>query len=478
MPNSISATGLTVATRDELIAQYTLAFQSIYGTDINLDPDSPDGQMMNIFIQSVLDLEDLLVQIYNMFDPDNAIGVILDQRVALNGIQRQAGTYTVTDITIVTSQALTLYGLDQDTQPTYTVSDNAGTQWQLISTHSPAGAGTYVYAFQSATPGAVLTTPNSITLPVTIVVGVTSINNPTTYSTLGVNEETDAELKIRRQQSVSLSSQGYYNSLLAALENINGLSFAYIEENTTGSTNADGVPGHSIWVIVAGTASEEDVANAIYLKRNAGCGMYGTQSYNVPQADGSSFTVHWDNVTTVPLFIKFTATSLDGINAPNIAAIRAGLVTSFVPGVAAQVNINQLGALVQEIDPNTLVTSSGFSLTSGGAYTNTLTPVTKDKQFVVASANTIILAMILSSPTCSFTIVSGVVTTTTDTVASGGTIQFTGLGGYGSLTYTMQSGLGSVDGGTGLYTSAGAGTDVVKVTDGLANIAIATVTVT
>lgn len=478
MPNSISATGLTVSTRDELIEQYSLAFQSIYGTDINLDPDSPDGQMMNIFIQSVLDLQDLLVQIYNMFDPDNAIGVILDQRVAINGIQRQAGTYTVTNITITTSQALNLYGLDQDTQPTYTVADNAGTQWQLMSTQSPAGAGTYVYAFQAASPGAVLTTPNSITIPVTIVVGVTSINNPTTYSTLGVNEETDAELKIRRQRSVSLSSQGYYNSLMAALENINGLSFAYIAENTTGSTDGDGVPGHSIWVIVAGTASDEDVANAIYLKRNAGCGMYGTQSYDVVQADGSSFTVYWDEVTTVPLFIKFTATSLDGINAPNIAAIRAGLVTSFVPGVAAQVNINQLGALVQEIDPNTLVTSAGFSLTSGGVYTNTLTPVTKDKQFVVTSADTIILTMILSSPTCSFTIVSGVVTTTTDTVTSGGTIQFTGLGGYGGLTYTMQSGAGSVDGATGLYTSAGAGTDIVKVTDSLSNIAICTVTVT
>jgi hypothetical protein len=54
-----------------------------------------------------------------MFDPDNAVGVVLDQRVAINGIQRQAGTYTVTPITVVTSQSVNLYGLDQDVQPVY-----------------------------------------------------------------------------------------------------------------------------------------------------------------------------------------------------------------------------------------------------------------------------------------------------------------------------------------------------------------------
>ncbi len=478
MPNALTTTGLTVATRAELVAQMTAAFQSVYGSDINLSQDTPDGQMMNIWIQSVLDLQDLLVQIYNMFDPDNAIGVVLDQRVAINGIQRQAGTFTVTNITIVTSQALNLYGLDQDVQPVYTVADNAGNEWQLITTDTIGGPGTYVLAFQSATPGAVLTVPNTITIPVTIVLGVTSINNPTTYTTLGVNEESDAALKIRRQRSVALSSQGYYNGLLAALLNINGLSFAYIEENTTGTTNGDGVPGHSIWVIVAGTGANADIAQAIYTKRNAGCGMYGTISFNVLQLDGSLFTVYWDVVTPVDLFIKFTANSLDGTNPPNITGIRNGLVTSFVPDVAAQVNINELATKVQAIDSNTMITSAGFSLTSGGAYTNTLEPTNKNKQFAVSAPDIIILPIIMASPTCAFVIVSGLVTNTTDTVANLGTIQFGALGGYGTLTYSIFSGSGSVNSSTGLFTAAGVGTTIVKVTDGLSNTATCTVTVT
>lgn len=467
MPNSIGPTGLSTATRAELVAFYTAAFQTIYGSDINLASDTPDGQMMNIFIQSVLDLENLLTQIYNMFDPDNAIGAVLDQRVAINGIQRQAGTFTITNVTIEVSQALNLYGLDQVSNPVYTVADNAGNQWQLQTTQLIGSPGTDSYAFQAAQPGAVLTVPNTITIPVTIVLGVVSINNPTTYTTLGLNEESDAVLKVRRQKSVSLASQGYLAGLLAALENINGVTSAFVYENTTDSPDIDGVPGHSIWVIVAGSGAAADIANAIYTKRNAGAGMFGGTSYVITQVDGTEFIVYWDDVEAEDLFIQFTATSIDGINPPNIAAIRAGLPLNFIPGVNEEVDINHMATLVQQIDPNTLVTDAGFSTTSGGSYTNTLTPSAKNKQFAVSSDNIIITPMLLSPDSA--------------VVAALGTQTFTGLGGFGALTYTLSvnnSG-GSIDSGTGEYTAGSTPSvmDTVRVDDTLGNFATAIVTV-
>lgn len=361
MPNLLDATGLTTATRSELISNFTSAMQAIYGNDINLASDTPDGQLMNLFVQMILDVQDLLMQIYNTFDPDNAIGKILDQRVAINGIQRQAGTYTITPITVVTTQSVNLYGLDQTEQQVYTVSDNAGNLWQLQSTVLGTGVGTFSYNFQAAVPGAQLTIPNTITVQVTIVLGVASVNNPTTYTTLGINEENDAALKIRRQRSVSLASQGYLAGLLAALENINGVTSAFVYENLTNSTDSDGVPGHSIWVIVAGSGAAEEIAQAIYTKRNAGCGMYGDQSYDITQVDGTLFPVFWDNVVAENLFIAFTATSINGTTSPSVASIREQLPSIFVPKVYQEVNINGLATLVQTIDSNTLVTNAGFS---------------------------------------------------------------------------------------------------------------------
>lgn len=559
MPNSIGPLGLTVATRDELKAQYDTDFEGIYGTDINLDQDSPDGQMIGIFIQAILDMEDLLVQIYNMFDPDNAVGVILDQRVAINGIQRQAGTYTLTPISIVTSQACNLYGLDQDVQPVYTVQDNAGNKWLLQTTQLIGGAGTTVATFRAEFPGANLTIPNTIDIPVTIVLGVVTVNNPTLYTTLGMNEESDAALKVRRQKSVSLASQGYLAGLLAALENINGVTSAFVYENNTGSTDGDGVPGHSIWVIVSGTATDAEIANAIYTKRNAGCGMKGSTTYTVTQVDGSPFVIRWDTVLPENLFIVFTATSIDGVDIPNLALIRPGLVTSFVPGVNQEVNINTLATEVQEIDPNTLVTNAGFSdartqtfalsgVAASGTFkfkyngnesaainwndaigtiqtklqaipglgsatvtgsiasqslvvslaaigtvltlvtvttnslatsgpvaitfalslspANTLTPQTKQYQFIVDEANIIITAMQLLPAT--------------STVLTGGAKQFSAYGGYGAYVYSISvdgSGGASID-SNGLYTAGpNPGSDTVKVVDALGNSATAVVTV-
>ena len=362
MPNAIGANGLTIATKSELTTTFNTAAEQIYGSDINLDPDSPDGQMIGIFLQAVLDALDLIQSVNASFDPDQAVGAILDQRVAINGIQRQAGTFTVTNITVVVSAAITLYGLDQTAQPVYTIADNAGTQWQLQTTQLISGSGTYIYAFQAATPGAVLSVQNTITVPVTIVIGVTSVNNPTSYTTLGIVEESDAALKIRRQKSVALASQGYLAGLYAALLNISGVTYAYVEENNTGSTNADGVTGHSIWVIVAGSGLSSAIANAIYTKRNAGCGMVGAQTYNVTQLDGSVFTISWDIVTQINLFMTYTLAPL-GTTPPNAAAIiaTAGLPTTLAPTVYGQVNINELSTLVQEIDANTMVTSAGFT---------------------------------------------------------------------------------------------------------------------
>lgn len=467
MPNQITAAGIETATQAELLAQLTAALQTIYGSDINLDSDTPDGQFLNIFIQAILDVEDLITQAFNSFNPDTAIGNVLAQRVAINGIQPQAGTFSQTNVTITTSQSVNLYGQDQAAQPIYTVSDNAGNEWQLVTTQLGMSVGANVLLFQASLPGASLTVPNSITVPVSIVLGVLTINNPTTQTLVGLNAETDAALRIRRQQSVSFASQGYPASVKAAVGNVAGVTSAFVYENNSGSTDSNGVPSHSIWVIVAGAPTDANVAQAIYSKRSLGCGMFGAKQYLITQVDGTLFPINWDQVSTVNLFIRFTATSLDGITPPNLSLIRAQLPLIYVPGVNQEVDVTGLGTAVQRIDPNTLVTNAGFSTAIGGPYTDTLKPGTLSKQFLVTSPNILITPMILSP--------------STTTVIATQTQQFNGLGGYGTLTYSMASSPsgGSIDSSSGLYTAGSTAnvTDVARVTDSLGNTATASVVV-
>lgn len=386
MANQITVNGLETSTQQDLITQITDSMKLIYGDDINVEQSTPDGQWLMIFVQFYIDYLDLLTQVYTSMDPDQAFGKTLDQRVAYNGIQRQAGTYTITPVSLTTTQSVSLPGLDQDAVPPYTVSDNQGNKWNLIESVNILVPGTDSFNFRSAVPGRVLTTPNTITNPVTIILGVTTINNPDGYLVLGINEETDAQLRVRRVKSVSFASQGYLSALLAALENISGVTSSFVYENNSATTDMDGTPSHTIWVIVAG-GSAQAIATAIYQKRNAGCGMRGAQTYTIIQKDGSPFIVKWDDVESETLYIQFDATSLDGINPPNTDAILAQLPVLFVPGVFEKVNINDLATIVQQIDPNTLVTNAGFSLSAMGSYTATLVPSTKAKQFTVAADN-------------------------------------------------------------------------------------------
>lgn len=458
MPNSLTANGLVLATRAELLTNMTTAMQTIYGSDINLSSDSPDGQALNLFVQAIGDVQDLVMAVFTSFDPDQAIGNALDQRCGINGIQRQGSTYSTTNITLVVTKQITLYGLDQTVNTPYTVTDNAGNQWVLLVTQTLA-AGTYALLFRAANSGPVLATVNTITAPVTYVLGISSISNLSSQVSIGLAAETDAAFRIRRQGSTSLASSGFADALRAALKNVSGVTSSFVYENNTGSTDANGVPPRAIWVIVSGTAASADIANAIYKKRGGGVFMKGSIQYNVTQSDGTLFPVYWDTVSQVPVYVKFTATSIDGINQPNVALILSLLGTTvngvsyLVPGVAAQVNTNQLVAAVQAIDPNCLVTNAGFSTALNGTYTPTLLVASKNQQFTIASANIIVTPITISPPSLS--------------IGRGSTRQFAAAGGVGTKTFSFVT---NASGGTitsaGFYTAGSSiGTDVIQVTD-------------
>lgn len=388
MPNQITSAGLETKTLTDIVTDLTTAFQTIYGPDINTNTDTPDGQLINIIAQTAVDNLDLLTQVNASFDPDQAIGRTLDERCAINGIERLGGTFSFVDILVTVDRSLTLTGLDdQIDNPDatgYTVADGSGTQWILATSQSPAVAGSYTYSFRAANNGAVETIANSIIVPVTIVLGVTAVNNPSTVTTLGINEETDAALRLRRKKSVALSSQGYMGGLLANLLNINEVTSAYVYENNSGSTDTDGVPGHSIWVIVDGGA-DADIGAAIYAKRNAGCGMKGSEIVQITQEDGTIFEVLFDRVSTENLYMKFTIDSMNG-DALDSLALKQALVAALSPGVYEAIDINEIATTIQSLDSNILVTNCGLGLTGSAPWSNVIYPTSKAYRFVLDTA--------------------------------------------------------------------------------------------
>jgi len=408
MANVIDGGGIQIQTVSEILNELKKGtgdypgMETIYG-DINVEPNSPDGQMLNIVAQAKRDTLEFIQQIFTGFDPDQAVGVVLDQRCALNGVQRNVGTKTTVSITVTASQALTLAGLSTVPLAPFTISDAAGTQYQLVTTYVFVAAAAAALVFQATNIGATTPTANSITTIVTITLGVASVNNPVVALTVGADEESDFALRIRRSKSVALSSKGYFEGLHGALVNVEGVNAVNLLENTTNATDANGIPGHSIWAIVAG-GLDADIGKAIYIKRNAGCGMKGAVSVNITQIDASIFAVLFDRPTEQNLWLQATVHAVLGtvdgpyIKAQLVAATQGTLVNPLVnPALLARLyyTIGQTAvtadivAFINAIAPNASVSVEGVS-TDGIAFDWLVAPTGINFRFTTLADRTAI----------------------------------------------------------------------------------------
>jgi len=357
--NYVTGDGLTLQSRTEIVEQLKAQLQAIYGEDINLDSNSPDGQAVEIYAQAKIDLLDCMAQIYNSFSPETATGRLLDMRCAINGVIRKGPTYTVTNITVTTNKVVTLSGLDTAPTNPYTVADTAANRFYLQET-AVLAIGANVLSFQAAESGLVETTIGTITSPITIVLGVVSVNNPTSAITIGRDEETDAELRFRRQESVSLPSQGWIDAIIAAIKSLDNVTDAVVYENITGTTDIHGVPGHSMWAIVANGA-DADIAEVIYRKRNAGCGMKGTEEVTITQVDGNPFTVKFDRPIPQDLYITVNVESMIEGHVIDEAYLRQELQTRLSYGIYQPADLSHVSSLIIQLDPLAVVSSGGVS---------------------------------------------------------------------------------------------------------------------
>lgn len=269
MADILDSNGLTLDDYNTILLNLQSGMNEIFAKDgdtINFDSETEDGQLTNILAQLGDDIRALANNIYNSFNPDNCNGTVQDSRYALNYIARKGGRFTLQNIDITCDRTVNLQGLDDNyndvNATSYTLADNAGNLWYLI-TSEELTAGTHTLAFRSQNYGSFPTTAGTIINQITKVLGVTNVNNSTTATTLGEDEETDEEFRIRRNRSTAIKGQSNYDAMLAQLLQLPDVADANIHINNTSSQDDTGTPAYTFWVIVDG-GDEEGIASVIY----------------------------------------------------------------------------------------------------------------------------------------------------------------------------------------------------------------------
>lgn len=367
--NYISTNGLVLQSLSEIITELEDGFKAIYGPDINLDANSPDGQMINLFAQAKIDILELIASVYNSFSPSSAAGIVLDQRCALNGVTRIAGVRTELNLLVWAESIVNLIGESSDTGTPFTVKDPSGNRFFLKDDQTTAvGLNTFTFIAEDA--GDISVAPSTIETIDTITLGITGVTGPTGAVTVqGRDEETDAQLRYRRELSVAKPSQGYSYSLQAGLLELDGVSDAKVFENFTGVTDSNGIPPHSIYTIVDG-GDHTEIAETIYAYKGAGCGIWGGTGstgatgpqyiIGVTQPNGILTNMKFSDAINQNLHIKLNMTTYEQSHTIDESYIENYLVNNLNFKIYEVANFATIANLVKEADPYVIVYSGGL----------------------------------------------------------------------------------------------------------------------
>jgi uncharacterized phage protein gp47/JayE len=260
----VTPTGFVAKTEQEYFDEEKQLYLDI-DSNWNLDPSTPDGLKLASDAEIFTNLDEAAQQAYNSKDPNKSQGIELDIICALTGVFRDLGSpSTVTlSFTGVNGTVIPAGELYEST-----VDDS---QWATDSEVTIAGGVASVGATCTVN-GSTNADIGTITRIINTIGGLQTVNNASP-ATSGRDKEDDGDLRLRRAQSVARPGNNQVDSMIGEILSVTGVKQVVIFENDTNVTDSNGLPPHSIAPLVDG-GTDEDVALAIYLKKNPGCALH------------------------------------------------------------------------------------------------------------------------------------------------------------------------------------------------------------
>ena len=380
---TINENGLLIDEFSTIYNRLADKFKLIYGQDINLEQNSPDGQLLGIITNEIYDLQTLILHIYNSFDPDLAQGVELNKLLKLIAQTRRASTKSIVDITIVANANVTL-------PADYTIIDENKNEW-VINAETTLIAGTNIVSFNAVNFGAIEASANTINDVVTVFPEIISVNNALPAE-VGRDEESDVLLRKRRNNLLSVNSNSTIAGIYSKLFLLDTVTDAVIYENATDTYDAlKDLNAHTLWCIIDG-GSIDEITKIIATDKTIGTDLKGTVSNNYVEiflkADGTTraltHIVKFDRPTEIPLYIKLTVSKKIITDIIDMDAIKNKLVEKLY-SINEKATATELYAYVYSAG-NTFIASnlevSKDNITFGNTATNDY-----DEKFIISAVN-------------------------------------------------------------------------------------------
>lgn len=338
-------------------------YKEIFGGNRPTTDDTVDGHFISLISEIESDIREADEATYGSQFIDTAAGVALDAALATIAKRKRgvASTVVLTIGNVDTTVILKGSIVEEDITKVRYTADADGT----------ITGGTVDIAFTATEDGANAAAPASTWNIITPVTGWNTTTNAAA-AVVGQSEETDAEYRTRAKQIVKKGG------IAAAVLLVDGVLSVHVVENDTDFTDADGVPPHSVEVIVDGGV-DADVAQAIYDSKPDGIRPFGTTSANVTDVNGDTRSVSFTRPAIIVIHTEITLTPGEGFPASDpTASLQQAIVDWAADNLSAgddvspyqmaePINeavpgIDVAATLVEDVDPPTSGTTFAIAI--------------------------------------------------------------------------------------------------------------------
>lgn len=312
--------GYVLPTYDEILAGQIDTAKELFGDDINTDTNTALGKFIRITTDELLNLYEMISDTYFSRFPQFAKGINLDRLGTFAGITRNLATYA--------QHRISLEGTAGHKVPSgFLVGTTTGINFYTISdvTIGDGATEVSVMCVLAGTEGNVAV--GQITDIVNPDANVTKVNH-LRLELAGEDIETDINFYNRFKQAIAGAGNTTASSISGHVSKIPGVNSVNLIENDTDNV-VDGMPARSFQVFVHGdTASNEDIAKAIFEKKPPGIQAFGTTTVIVQDDGGYNHSISFSRTVVVDIQIRLTIKTSNLFEATGTDDIKTALALS------------------------------------------------------------------------------------------------------------------------------------------------------
>lgn len=285
-------------TYDDIVNDAVQHAKDLFGEDIDTSDLTPLGKFIRIVAYDIAVAEEEIEAVYYSSKPNTASGQSLDRLLVFGGITRNPASAAQYTVEVQGAAGYTIpvgFLVGTDTELTfYNVAE--------VTIGEDETAEIEVSCTEAGTVGNI--NAGAITRVVNPDANVYSVAGKS-CSILGLDEENDADLRVRLNAAMQGSGSCNENSLRAALLRIPTVQFAAVIANEGDVNDSDGRPPHSFECYVrGGDAYEKEIAEAIFQKKPIGIKTTGDKAVTVVDLSGTEQVIKYSPTKNVDVAVR------------------------------------------------------------------------------------------------------------------------------------------------------------------------------